>query len=48
VTDLLASAAIVSRAPRPEDLRECIHLGSSGSYRQRRATGVHDTLCSRA
>jgi hypothetical protein len=39
---MLAGAARVSIAPRPDDLREGVYLGGFGSYRQRRATGVHD------
>jgi hypothetical protein len=37
-----------SIAPRPEDLREGVYLGGFGSYRQRRATGVHDEPYCRA
>ena len=39
---LLAGAAAVSVAPRASDLRDGIYLGGFGSYRARRATGVHD------
>lgn len=39
---LLAGAARVSIAPRPEDLREGVWLGGFGAYRERRATAVHD------
>ncbi len=42
MSGLLAGAARVSIAPRPEDLAEGLYLGGFGSYRQRRATGVHD------
>jgi hypothetical protein len=39
---LLAGAARVSIGPRPDDLREGVWLGGFGSYRERRASGVHD------
>lgn len=42
MSGLLAGAAVASIAPRPDDLREGVYLGGFGSYRQRRATGVHD------
>ena len=42
MSGLLAGAACASIAPRPEDLAEGIYLGGFGSYRQRRATGIHD------
>ncbi len=40
--ELLAGAARVSIVPRDDDLRSGVYLGGFGSYRQRRATGVHD------
>jgi hypothetical protein len=46
--DLRAGAARASIAPRAEDLRRGIYLGGFGSYRQRRATGVHDEPMCRA
>jgi hypothetical protein len=39
---LLAGAARVSIGPRPDDLREGVWLGGFGSYRERRASAVHD------
>jgi len=48
MTQLLAGAARQSIAPRPEDLREGVYLGGFGSYRQRRATGIHDDPSCRA
>jgi len=42
MSELLAGAASVAITPRPEDLREGVYLGGFGSYRQRRATAVHD------
>jgi hypothetical protein len=45
---LLAGAATASIAPRADDLREGVYLGGFGSYRQRRATGVHDDPMCRA
>jgi hypothetical protein len=48
MSGLLAGAASVSIAPRAEDLREGVYLGGFGSYRQRRATGVHDEVYCRA
>src|SRR5512141_202815 len=42
MSGLLAGAAVASIAPRGSDLREGVYLGGFGSYRQRRATGVHD------
>ncbi len=39
---MLAGAAVVSIAPRADDLTTGVYLGGFGSYRQRRATGVHD------
>ena len=45
---LLAGAAAVSISPRPDDLREGVYLGGFGSYRQRRATAVHDEPYCRA
>ncbi len=48
MSQLLAGAASVSIGPRAEDLREGVYLGGFGSYRQRRATGVHDEPCCRA
>jgi hypothetical protein len=42
MSGLRAGAARVSIVPRPEDLAEGLYLGGFGSYRQRRATGVHD------
>lgn len=39
---VLAGAARVSIGPRPDDLREGVWLGGFGSYRERRATAVHD------
>jgi hypothetical protein len=45
---LLAAAASVSVTPRAEDLREGVYLGGFGSYRQRRATGIHDDVYCRA
>jgi hypothetical protein len=48
MSGLLAGAASVSIAPRADDLREGVYLGGFGSYRQRRATGVHDEPYCRA
>ena len=48
MTDMLAGAAVASIAPRVEDLREGVYLGGFGSYRQRRATAVHDKPMCRA
>lgn len=48
MSGLLAGAASVSIAPRAEDLREGVYLGGFGSYRQRRATGIHDEPYCRA
>jgi Neutral/alkaline non-lysosomal ceramidase, N-terminal len=45
---LRAGAARVSIAPRLDDLRDGVYLGGFGSYRQRRATGVHDEPLCRA
>lgn len=45
---LLAGVAVASIAPRPEDLFEGVYLGGFGSYRQRRATGIHDEPMCRA
>lgn len=45
---LLAGAAVVSIAPRDEDLSAGVYLGGFGSYRSRRATGVHDEPLGRA
>ncbi len=45
---LRAGAARVSIAPRFDDLRDGVYLGGFGSYRQRRATGVHDEPLCRA
>jgi hypothetical protein len=42
MTSLLAGAASVSIAPRPDDVAAGLYLGGFGSYRQRRATGIHD------
>lgn len=42
MSTLLAGAASVSIAPRFDDLKDGVYLGGFGSYRQRRATGVHD------
>ncbi len=42
MSGLLAGAAFASIAPRASDLREGVYLGGFGSYRQRRATGIHD------
>ncbi len=39
---LLAGAAVASIAPRAGDLSAGVYLGGFGSYRNRRATGVHD------
>lgn len=39
---MLAGAARASIAPRPNDLAEGVYLGGFGTYRQRRATAVHD------
>lgn len=39
---LLAGAACVSIAPRADDLRDGVWLGGFGSFRERRASGVHD------
>ncbi|MDP9238872.1 MAG: hypothetical protein M3P30_15985 [Chloroflexota bacterium] len=48
MTEILAGASSVSIAPRPGDLRDGVFLGGFGTYRQRRATGVHDEPCCRA
>ena len=48
MTDLSAGAACVPITPRIEDLRHGIYLGGFGSYRERRATGVHDEPMCRA
>ncbi|HEX5479132.1 MAG TPA: hypothetical protein VFY79_05375 [Dehalococcoidia bacterium] len=40
--ELLAGAATASIAPRAEDLDRDVYLGGFGSYRSRRASGVHD------
>ncbi|MBI5285796.1 MAG: neutral/alkaline non-lysosomal ceramidase N-terminal domain-containing protein [Chloroflexi bacterium] len=42
MSGLLAGAAVASIAPRAEDLAAGVYLGGFGSYRQRRATAVHD------
>ncbi|TAK59371.1 MAG: hypothetical protein EPO22_10255 [Dehalococcoidia bacterium] len=42
MSGLLAGAAVASIAPRASDLLEGVYLGGFGSYRQRRATAVHD------
>ncbi|HET6615609.1 MAG TPA: hypothetical protein VFH62_06950 [Dehalococcoidia bacterium] len=39
---LLAGAARVSIGPRRDDLRDGVWLGGFGSYRERRASAVHD------
>jgi hypothetical protein len=48
MSGLRAGAAHMSIPPRPEDLSQGVFLGGFGSYRQRRATGVHDEPCCRA
>lgn len=48
MSGLLAGGAAVSIAPRPDDLRAGVYLGGFGSYRQRRATAVHDAPACRA
>jgi Neutral/alkaline non-lysosomal ceramidase, N-terminal len=48
MSGLRAGAARISIAPRAEDLRDGLFLGGFGSYRQRRATGVHDEPYCRA
>lgn len=48
MTQLLAGASTASISPRAEDLRDGVYLGGFGSYRQRRATGVHDEPMCRA
>ncbi|MHB8376209.1 MAG: hypothetical protein ACYDEB_04565 [Dehalococcoidia bacterium] len=45
---MLAGAARTSIAPRAEDLAAGVYLGGFGSYRGRRATGVHDEPWCRA
>ena len=45
---LLAGAACVSIGPRPDDLRDGVWLGGFGSFRERRATAVHDEPQARA
>ncbi|HYM16263.1 MAG TPA: neutral/alkaline non-lysosomal ceramidase N-terminal domain-containing protein [Dehalococcoidia bacterium] len=45
---LLAGAVSVPITPRAEDLRQGVYLGGFGSYRQRRASGVHDDVHCRA
>ncbi|HEY8173418.1 MAG TPA: neutral/alkaline non-lysosomal ceramidase N-terminal domain-containing protein, partial [Dehalococcoidia bacterium] len=47
-TVLLGGAAKASIAPRVEDLAEGVYLGGFGSYRQRRASGIHDEPWCRA
>ncbi len=42
MSGLLVGAALASIAPRAEDLAAGVYLGGFGSYRQRRATAVHD------
>ena len=42
MSGLFAGAAAASVVPRTGDLREGLYLGGFGSYRQRRATGIHD------
>ncbi len=42
MNSLRAGAARVSIAPRRDDLTEGVYLGGFGTYRQRRATGIHD------
>jgi hypothetical protein len=42
MSGLLAGAATASIAPRASDLRDGVYLGGFGSYRERRATGIHD------
>ena len=48
MSGLRAGAAPGSIAPRAEDLKDGVFLGGFGSYRQRRATGVHDEPFCRA
>ena len=48
MSGLRAGAARLSIAPRADDLRDGVFLGGFGSYRQRRATGVHDEPLCRA
>ncbi len=48
MSGLRAGAARVSIAPRLHDLQDGVYLGGFGSYRQRRATGVHDEPLCRA
>ena len=48
MSGLRAGAARGSIAPRAEDLKDGVFLGGFGSYRQRRATGVHDEPFCRA
>jgi hypothetical protein len=45
---LLASAVARTVSPLPEHLAAGVYLGGYGSYRQRRAEGVHDDLFCRA
>jgi len=48
MSELRAGAATVSVAPRASDLRAGVWLGGFGSYRARRATGIHDEPYCRA
>lgn len=48
MSGLRAGAARASIAPRIDDLKDGVFLGGFGSYRQRRATGVHDEPLCRA
>lgn len=44
MSDLRCGGARASIAPLPEHLAGGVYLGGFGSYRQRRATGVHDEV----
>ncbi len=48
MSGLRAGAARASIVPRLDDLKDGVFLGGFGSYRQRRATGVHDEPLCRA
>jgi len=48
MSGLRAGAWRMSIAPRLDDLKDGVYLGGFGSYRQRRATGVHDEPLCRA
>lgn len=48
MSGLRAGGARASIAPRFDDLHDGVYLGGFGSYRQRRATGVHDEPLCRA